>query len=48
MFEIPGSGITGVHITEDYVRGLKGPVYIRTASTETSTDDEDLKTSIRI
>ncbi|KAK9745766.1 C-terminal, D2-small domain, of ClpB protein [Popillia japonica] len=48
MFEIPGSGITGVHITEEYVRGIKGPVYIRSASTETSTDDEDLKTSIRI
>ncbi|KRT83849.1 AAA protein, partial [Oryctes borbonicus] len=36
MFEIPGSGITGVHITEDYVKGLKGPVYMRSANAETS------------
>lgn len=52
MFEIPGSNITGVHITDDYVEARSGPVYIRNSSgTETSsstTDDEDLKTSIRI
>lgn len=49
MFEIPGSNITGVHITDDYVEGRSGPVYVRNSTgTETSTEDEDLKTSIRI
>ncbi|KAK9874961.1 hypothetical protein WA026_005776 [Henosepilachna vigintioctopunctata] len=50
MFEVPGSGITGVHVTEDYVLGTGGPVYIRathTPSTEVS-DEEDITTSIRL
>lgn len=29
MFEIPGSDVVGVHITEDAVNGLSPPVYIR-------------------
>lgn len=48
MFEIPGSGITGVHVSEDYVKGVKGPIYTRNIHTEASTDEEELKTSIRI
>ncbi|XP_017774806.1 PREDICTED: ATP-dependent Clp protease ATP-binding subunit clpX-like, mitochondrial isoform X2 [Nicrophorus vespilloides] len=50
MFEIPGSGITEVHVTEAYVKGeTEGPVYVRKSTeTTTTTDDEDLKTSIRI
>lgn len=49
MFEIPGSNISGVHITLEYVEGHSQPVYIRNSNgSETSTEDEDLKTSIRI
>lgn len=49
MFEIPGSNISGVHITQEYVEGRSGPVYVKNScGTETTTDDEELKTSIRI
>lgn len=50
MFEIPGSNISGVHITHDYVEGRSGPVYVKNSSGTETTDDEDLKakTSIRI
>lgn len=29
MYEIPGSDILSVHITEDVVKGVSSPVYIR-------------------
>ncbi|XP_022911418.2 ATP-dependent Clp protease ATP-binding subunit clpX-like, mitochondrial isoform X1 [Onthophagus taurus] len=48
MFEIPGSGISGVHITEEYVLGSNGPVYVKGSTTDPTADVEDLKTSIRI
>ncbi|KAL3277387.1 hypothetical protein HHI36_012736 [Cryptolaemus montrouzieri] len=50
MFEVPGSGITGVHVTEDYVLGSGGPVYIRAAHTPATevSDEEDISTSIRL
>lgn len=39
MFEVPGSEIKGVHITEECVMGLTSPIYITRSSTaSTSTD----------
>ncbi|XP_060526020.1 ATP-dependent Clp protease ATP-binding subunit clpX-like, mitochondrial isoform X2 [Cylas formicarius] len=46
MFEVPGTGISEVHITEDCVKGACGPTYVRT-SPETSEED-DLGDSIRL
>lgn len=51
MFEVPGSEIVGVQVTDEYVKGESGPVYIRNTSTSTtspSVDEEDLNTSIRL
>lgn len=49
MFEIPGSGITAVHVTEEYVKGETGPIYVRGATTsESGADDEEVKSSLRI
>lgn len=40
MFEVPGSDVKTVLITEDCVKGLCPPEYIRgPASTSTSTDE---------
>lgn len=47
MFEVPGSDVKSVHITEDCVKGLCAPEYIRhsasatDSTTTTSTDDEE-------
>lgn len=39
MFEVPGSEIKGVHITEECVMGMDIPIYIhRSSATTTSTD----------
>lgn len=54
MFEVPGSGISAVHVTEEYVTGKNGPVYDRSADPTTTgsgtetTDEEDVNTSIRL
>lgn len=49
MFEIPGAGISRVHVTEEYVKGETGPIYIKnTNSSETLVDEEEIKSSIRI
>lgn len=48
MFEVPGSGIVGVQVTEDYVKGEKGPIYVRSTSTTDATTDEEDLTSIRL
>lgn len=53
MFEIPGSGITAVHVTEAYVNGeVDGPEYGRSGSgddsSQTGADDEDIQSSLRI
>lgn len=49
MFEVPGSEIVGVHVTEEYVKGEKGPDYIKSAASDSSTpEEEDLNTSIRV
>lgn len=49
MFEVPGSEIMGVQVTEEYVTGRKGPIYVKnTNSRETTAEEEDLKTSIRL
>ncbi|XP_063909232.1 ATP-dependent Clp protease ATP-binding subunit clpX-like, mitochondrial isoform X2 [Zophobas morio] len=50
MFEVPGSGISAVHVTEEYVRGESGPIYDKRrdiAATEVNEED-DVNTSIRI
>ncbi len=52
MFEVPGSDVKSVHITEDCVNGLCPPEYIRhsastTDSTTTTTDDEE-STQVRV
>lgn len=39
MFEVPGSEIKGVHITEECVTGLSCPIYIHRSSTATSSTD---------
>lgn len=43
MFEIPGSGVVAVSITEEYVMGNSGPKYIRKSSgiTDVPTDEEE-------
>lgn len=39
MFEVPGSEIKGVHITEECVMGHDSPIYLhRSNATTTSTD----------
>lgn len=39
MFDVPGSEIKGVHITEECVMGVGSPIYITRSSTaSTSTD----------
>ncbi|KAF5282097.1 hypothetical protein FQR65_LT14415 [Abscondita terminalis] len=49
MFEVPGSEIVGVHVTEEYVKGEKGPIYIRNSNTsDAATDEEDVKTTVRL
>nr|CAI5852612.1 unnamed protein product [Callosobruchus analis] len=51
MFDVPGSTITEVHITEDYVRGKGGPVYVKheesTGSPEVN-DEDEINTPIRV
>lgn len=46
MFEVPGSEIKGVHITEECVMGLDTPIYIhRPSATTTSTDPPETQSS---
>lgn len=46
MFEVPGSEIKGVHITEECVMGVDTPIYIhRSSTTTTSTDPDTSQTS---
>lgn len=48
MFEVPGSLIVGVHITEEYVRGEKGPEYVKRSPNVTATSEVDEAKSIRV
>lgn len=49
MFEVPGSLIMGVHVTEEYVKGDKGPEYIkRTSNVTTANEEDDVKSFIRV
>ncbi|XP_020717013.1 ATP-dependent Clp protease ATP-binding subunit clpX-like, mitochondrial isoform X2 [Ceratitis capitata] len=41
MFLVPGSDITGVHITAEYVKGDTQPVYVRKENGDDSTVDEN-------
>lgn len=48
MFEVPGSDVKSVHITEDCVKGVCPPEYIRhTKATDSTTDDEE-STQVRV
>lgn len=40
MFEVPGSDIMSVHVTEDVVSGKIPPVYIRGRSVEENSGNE--------
>lgn len=40
MFEVPGSDILSVHVTEDVVLGKMPPVYIRGRPVEENTENE--------
>lgn len=49
MFEVPGSEITSVNITEEYVKGESGPSYVKNTDVQDATnDDEDVKASVRL
>lgn len=49
MFEVPGSGISGVHVTEEYVKGETTPQYERRDIVNPEVNEEDdVNTSIRI
>ncbi|CAH1183913.1 unnamed protein product [Phaedon cochleariae] len=51
MFEVPGSNIAEVHVTEEYVRGKGAPVYVKSAevtSTSETTEEDEINTSIRV
>lgn len=48
MFEVPGSGITGVHVTEEYVEGTGGPVYIKASHTPSTDSADEEEISIRL
>lgn len=43
MFEVPGTGVIGVHVTEDYVLGKSGPKYVKKPSgiTDIPADEEE-------
>jgi len=41
MFEIPGSDVTSVHITEGVVQGNFNPIYTRTAEPQSGTTETD-------
>lgn len=45
MFEVPGSDVRTVLITEDCVKGLTPPEYIRGPSSSTTTDEPPSTTS---
>lgn len=40
MFEVPGSDILSVHVTEDVVLGNVSPVYIRGRPVEENSENE--------
>jgi ATP-dependent Clp protease ATP-binding subunit ClpX len=41
MFEVPGSDIKGVHITEDTVLGNSPAIYLHRSNSTSSTDPPD-------
>ncbi|KAJ6636725.1 ATP-dependent Clp protease ATP-binding subunit clpX-like, mitochondrial, partial [Pseudolycoriella hygida] len=51
MFEVPGSDVKSVHITEDCVKGLCPPEYVRhstSSSDSTTTADDEESTQVRV
>lgn len=49
MFEIPGSDVVKVHITEDVVQGKNSPAYFRKSLTPSTTPvEEDTNVSVEV
>jgi ATP-dependent Clp protease ATP-binding subunit ClpX len=45
MFEVPGSEIKSVHITEECVLGSNPPIYIHRSNSTSSTDPPETATT---
>ena len=48
MFEIPGSDVVKVHITEDVVHGKNSPAYFRKSQTPSTTPDDEDNVSVEV
>lgn len=47
MFEIPGSDVISVHITDEVVNGNNSPVYIRGKPVAQEEDDQSIEVQAR-
>jgi len=47
MFEIPGSDVMSVHITEDVVSGANSPVYIRGKPVSQDEEEQTIEVQAR-
>lgn len=47
MFEIPGSDVMSVHITEDVVSGASAPVYIRGKPVSQDEEEQTIEVQAR-
>jgi ATP-dependent Clp protease ATP-binding subunit ClpX len=47
MFEIPGSDVMSVHITEDVVNGMSPPVYIRGKPVSQDEEEQTIEVQAR-
>jgi len=47
MFEIPGSDVMSVHITEDVVSGTSSPVYIRGKPVSQDEEEQTIEVQAR-
>lgn len=48
MFEIPGSDVMSVHITEDVVTGASAPVYIRGKPVSQDEEEQTIEVQARV
>lgn len=52
MFEVPGAGITEVHVTDEYVKGNCGPVYVRSEdnldNNNNGSEEDEMNATIRV
>jgi ATP-dependent Clp protease ATP-binding subunit ClpX len=47
MFEIPGSDVMSVHITEDVVSGASAPIYIRGKPVSQDEEEQTIEVQAR-